>query len=104
MRDIQTPKELLRRIAVVGLGWSLVIGGVVGLLLPVAPGAFLIILGVLVLVVATEHRWLQGAVDKLGARFPALKRALNRLSWRGEWPRRTYRISDSRNAQTRLEL
>ena len=99
MGEIQTTKKPLRRIAVVGLGWSLVI---IGLLPPVAPGAFLIILGVLV--VATEHRWLPGAVDKLGARFPALKRALNRLSWWGEWPRGTFRISDSRNAQTRLEL
>jgi hypothetical protein len=102
MGGIQTPKKPLRRIAVVGLGWSLVIGGVIGLLLSVAPGGFLIILGVLV--VATEDRWLRGAVDKLGARFSALKRALNRLSWRGDWRRPRYRISDSRNAQTRLEL
>lgn len=101
MAEIQTLTKPLRRIAVIALGWSLVLGGIIGLLLPVVPGGFLIVSGVLV--VAAEHRWLRRAVDKLGARFPVPKHALNRLSSRGEWWRRTFRISDSRSPQSRLE-
>lgn len=102
MSEIQTPQKPLRRIAVVALGWSLVIGGAVGLLVPVVPGWLLVVLGALVL--NTEHPWLRRSLDNLGARFPAFKRALNRLSSKREWWRRSFRISDSGNARSRAEL
>jgi uncharacterized membrane protein YbaN (DUF454 family) len=99
---MQTLDNPLRRIAVVALGWSLVIGGVIGLLLPVIPGWLLIVLGALVL--NTEHPWLRGVLEKLGTRFPVLKRVLNRVSsWRESW-RRPFRMSDSRNSRPQCEV
>jgi uncharacterized membrane protein YbaN (DUF454 family) len=102
MGEIQTSKNPLRRIAVVALGWSLVIGGAIGLLLPVIPGWLLIVLGALVL--STEHPWLRRLLQKLRVRFPAVRRGLNRVSsWRESW-RRPFRMSDSRNSRSRCEL
>jgi len=75
MGEIQTLQKSLRRIAVVALGWSLVIGGIAGLLVPVVPGWLLLVFGALVL--NTEHPWLRRALDKLSGRFPALNRVLN---------------------------
>ena len=38
-------QNALRRIAVVALGWILILGGVAGLFVPIIPGAFLIVVG-----------------------------------------------------------
>lgn len=57
-----------RRAALVGLGWILVLCGIVGLPLPVVPGAVLLIAGVAVL--RSDSAWLGRALDKWRARFP----------------------------------
>jgi uncharacterized membrane protein YbaN (DUF454 family) len=102
MGEMQPLDKPLRRIGVVALGWSLAIGGVIGLLLPVIPGWLLIVLGALVL--KTEHPWLRRVLQKLSARFPVLKRGLNRVSsWLERW-RRPLRMSDSRNSRSQCEL
>jgi uncharacterized membrane protein YbaN (DUF454 family) len=73
MEEIRTTKKTLRWIALVVLGWSLVVTGVIGLALPVVPGGLLMALGLLVL--STEHPWLRPALEKLRARFPFVRRA-----------------------------
>lgn len=102
MGEIQTPRKPLRRIAVAALGWTLVMGGVAGLLLPFVPGWLLMVLGALVL--NTEHPRLRRALDKLRGRFPALTPVLHRIFARRERCRRSVRINDLGDAQSRVEL
>jgi hypothetical protein len=61
----------IRRSALFALGWVLVLGGFVGLFLPVVPGAVLILAGVAVL--SPESRWLRRVLEKCRMRVPALK-------------------------------
>jgi Putative transmembrane protein (PGPGW) len=63
-----------RRAALVALGWILVLCGIVGLPLPVVPGAVLLIAGVAVL--RSHSAWLGRALDKWRARFPVGNRFL----------------------------
>ena len=76
MEELQTARRTIRSIAVLVLGWALVVVGVIGLVLPVIPGGLLIAFGLLML--STEHLWLRRALANLRARFPFLKRT---LSW-----------------------
>ena len=64
----------LRRAALFALGWILVLGGVLGLFLPVAPGAVLILAGVAVL--SPQSAWLRRALEECRERFPVLKHFL----------------------------
>lgn len=72
----------LQRIAVVALGWILMIGGVIGLFLPFVPGAVLIVAGALML--KPQREWLRRALEKCLVRLPFLERAFRRLSACGE--------------------
>jgi uncharacterized membrane protein YbaN (DUF454 family) len=85
-------KKPLRRIAVVTLGWSLVLVGIAGLFLPVVPGTLLIILGVPLL--SSQNPLLERALEKYRARFPILERALSRLSSWGASCRTRFRNSN----------
>jgi hypothetical protein len=58
------------------------IGGIVGLFLPVVPGTFVVIAGALML--NPQCTWLSRAVEKCRMRFPALERAFRRFSTWGE--------------------
>jgi hypothetical protein len=84
MQEIAIAKvqKPLQRIAVVALGWILMIGGIVGLFLPFVPGAVLIVAGALML--KPQRAWLRRAPEKCRARFPVLERALGRFSACGE--------------------
>ena len=64
------------------LGWILVLVGIVGLFLPVVPGAFLIATGALML--NPQRTWLSRALQKCRMRFPALERAFRRFSTWGK--------------------
>lgn len=74
---IAKKEKTLQRIAVVALGWTLMLGGIAGLFLPVVPGAFLIALGAFLL--NRRYAWLRRLMDKCRLRFPALARALSKM-------------------------
>lgn len=77
----------LRRAALLALGWILVFGGVLGLFLPVVPGAVLILAGVAVL--SPQSAWLRRALGKCRERFPVLKQFLGlSLGWIRMWRNR----------------
>ncbi len=77
----------LQRVAVVALSWILMLVGMVGLFLPIVPGAFLIVAGALML--NPRCTWLSRALEKCRMRFPALERAFRRFStWGKCWQSR----------------
>lgn len=84
-----------RRAALVALGWILVVCGIVGLPLPVVPGAALLIAGVAVL---RSHSALGRALDKWRARFPVANRFLR---WVGKGRSRIRCNPDSLASQFR---
>jgi hypothetical protein len=71
----------LERVALVALGWILTLVGILGLFLPIVPGAFLIVAGALML--SPRSVWLQRA-EKCRARFPVLDRVFRRFSAWGD--------------------
>jgi len=68
----------LRRIAVVALGWILILGGIVGLFLPIIPGVVLIVIGALL--VKPQWAWARRMLEKCRVRFPVLAPAFRRFS------------------------
>jgi hypothetical protein len=71
----------LERVALVAFGWILTLVGILGLFLPIVPGALLIVAGALML--SPRSVWLQRA-EKCRARFPVLDRAVTRFSAWGD--------------------
>ena len=71
-------QNALRRIAVVALGWILILGGIAGLFVPIIPGAFLIVVGGLM--VNPQCAWLRRVLEKCRMRFPVLAAAFRRFS------------------------
>lgn len=67
-----------QRVALVALGWILVLAGIVGLPLPVVPGVVLLLAGVAVL--RSQSAWLARVLDKWRVRFP---RRNHVLGWVG---------------------
>ena len=63
----------IKRWLVLILGWSLVILGVAGLVLPFLQGLLLILLGLIVL--SSEYHWARLLLAKLEARFPKISAA-----------------------------
>jgi len=80
MREIGITKSQrpFRRIAVIVLGWVLILLGIAGLVLPVVPGAVLIVSGALML--RPQHAWLRRALEECRVRFPVLGCAFARFS------------------------
>jgi uncharacterized protein len=68
----------LRRFAVIALGSVLILLGIAGLVLPIMPGAVLILVGALM--VNPEWTWLRRMLDKCRRRFPVLAPAFRRFS------------------------
>jgi hypothetical protein len=60
----------------IGLGWSLVLLGLAGLVLPFLQGVLLLALGLIVL--AREHSWAARLLHRLKQRFPRLAAAAER--------------------------
>ena len=67
----------LLRIAVVALGWILILGGIVGLFVPIVPGAVLIVVGALM--VNPQWAWLRRMLEKCRVRFPVVAPAFRRF-------------------------
>jgi len=74
---IAKKQTTLQRLAVVALGWTLMLGGIVGLFLPVVPGVVLLAVGAFLL--NERYAWLRRAMDKFRLRFPVLERALSKM-------------------------
>jgi hypothetical protein len=90
----------LERIALVALGWILTLAGILGLFLPILPGALLLVAGALMLSPRTV--WLQRA-EKCRARFPALNRVFIRFSARRDG-RQSRSGNDRDNPGSRLTV
>lgn len=67
----------LKRAAILALGWVLVLGGIIGLFLPVVPGGFLIVAGAHML--SPQYAWLRQALEKYRARSHVLGRGVEWL-------------------------
>jgi uncharacterized membrane protein YbaN (DUF454 family) len=76
---IARTQNQLRRTAVVALGWILILGGTVGLILPIIPGAVLIVVGALM--VHPQSARLRRALENSRTRVPVLEHALRRLPY-----------------------
>jgi len=83
----------LQRVAVVALGWILIIVGISGLVLPVVPGTLLIVAGAVML--NPQCPWLRRALEKCRMWFPALDRAFKRFSTWGKCWRSRFSNSPS---------
>jgi hypothetical protein len=77
-----TKSPKLQRFAVVALGWVLILLGIAGLVLPVIPGAVLMVAGVLM--VNPQCVWLRRMLEKCQVRFPVVARAFRHFSTSGE--------------------
>lgn len=78
MQRSERPEKTIRRVAFIAFGFVFVLGGFIGLLLPVVPGAFLIVVGILML--SPRLPWVRRALAKSRARFPFADRIYARLS------------------------
>ena len=75
--DPDTLTRPFKRIATLALGWVLVLGGIIGLLLPVVPGGILIVAGALML--SPQCAWQRRALEKNRARSHVLGRVVDWL-------------------------
>jgi uncharacterized membrane protein YbaN (DUF454 family) len=85
MQETQKP---FQRIAVIALGCALMLVGIIGLFLPVVPGGFFIVAGVLTL--SPHCPWLRRTLEKSQARVPLIARTFTRLSAWWETGRRHF--------------
>jgi hypothetical protein len=74
---ITKTQKLPQRIAIITLGWILIFGGIVGLVIPIVPGGFLVVAGTLML--SPQCAWLRRTLENCRARFPLLERAFESL-------------------------
>ena len=72
-----------KRVAILALGWSLVLSGIVGLFLPIVPGGFLIVAGALML--SPQCAWLRRALEKCRARSHDLGRLVQLRCAQSRW-------------------
>jgi hypothetical protein len=90
-----TKSPKLQRFAVAALEWALILLGIVGLVLPVVPGAVLIVFGVLM--VNPQRVWLRRMLEKCQVRFPVVAPAFRYCSTWGESRRSLFKknLADS---------
>ena len=90
-----------QRIPVVALGWIFILGGIVGLFIPVLPGGVLIFAGALML--RPQSTLLRRALEKCRVRFPFLQRAFKRFAaWGESWQSRFRNNPGDSGSQFRL--
>jgi hypothetical protein len=87
----------LKRMALLVLGWSLIVLGVAGLFLPVLQGALFLIAGLLIL--SKEYAWAHNVLGRLRVRFPLAASKCERVSRRARaWLRCVLRRSTPNRA------
>jgi uncharacterized membrane protein YbaN (DUF454 family) len=90
---ITKSQKQLQRVAVIALGWVLICLGILGLVLPVVPGAVLIVLGAFM--VNPQWAWLRRMLEKYRVRFPVLASAFKRFSAWSESSQNLFRKNPS---------
>ena len=79
----------IRRFLILTLGWSLVLLGIAGLVLPFLQGLLLILLGLIVL--SSEYQWAKRLLEKLEARFPKVGTAARTsIANANQWLKRVF--------------
>lgn len=87
----------LKRLALLVLGWSLIVLGVAGLFLPVLQGVLFLFAGLLIL--SKEYAWAHNVLGRLRARFPLAASNCKRVSRRARvWLRCALRRSKPKPA------
>jgi uncharacterized membrane protein YbaN (DUF454 family) len=79
MQEIGVTKtqKLPQRVTIIALSWIVILGGIVGLFIPVLPGGVLIFTGALML--SPHSTLLRRMLEKCRMRFPLLERASSSL-------------------------
>ena len=78
---------LIKKIAVLALGWFFVLLGIIGLFLPILQGILFILIGLIIL--STEYVWAHRLLEKLKARFPTTSQKATEASARAhQWLQR----------------
>ena len=65
---------MLKRVALIAVGWIFLVLGAAGLFLPVLPGVLFLIIGLSFL--SVEYEWARRWISALRRRFPAADRKL----------------------------
>lgn len=78
-----TLKTPLKRVALLAFGWVLVLGGIIGLFLPIVPGGFLIVAGASIL--SPQCLWLRRALEKYRVRSHNLGRLVQLWCAQARW-------------------
>lgn len=68
---------MVKRLALIAAGWTLLLLGSIGLFLPVLPGVLLLLVGLSIL--SVEYEWARRWVDALRRRFPMADRKLQAI-------------------------
>ena len=78
-----TLKTPLKRVALLVFGWVLVLGGIIGLFLPIVPGGFLIVVGASIL--SPQCSWLRRILEKYRVRSHNLGRLVQLWCAQSRW-------------------
>jgi uncharacterized membrane protein YbaN (DUF454 family) len=65
---------MLKRVSLIVLGWTFLLLGAAGIILPVLPGLLFLLIGLSIL--SVEYEWAKRWVDAIRNRFPAADRKL----------------------------
>jgi uncharacterized membrane protein YbaN (DUF454 family) len=68
---------MVKRVALIAVGWFLLLLGAIGLFLPVLPGVLFLLVGLSIL--SVEYAWARRWVTALRHRFPAADRKLQAI-------------------------
>jgi uncharacterized protein (TIGR02611 family) len=86
---VRHERTRLQRFFLIVMGWTFLVVGVAGLLLPILPGWLFIFAGLLVL--STEYVWAHKLVQRARVRFPKLAASLDSRAHRLQaWVRRYF--------------
>lgn len=88
-------KQVVKRAALIVVGWVFIILGVVGLFLPVMQGILFILIGLTIL--SSEYVWAHHLLAKLRARFPRIATYSDHARAKATgWLRRNYGHEEAR--------
>jgi uncharacterized membrane protein YbaN (DUF454 family) len=68
---------MVKRVALIAAGWTLLFLGAIGFFLPVLPGVLFLLIGLSIL--SVEYEWAQRWVTALRSRFPRIDRKLQAI-------------------------
>jgi uncharacterized membrane protein YbaN (DUF454 family) len=81
---------MLKRLALIGLGWAFIVLGIAGLFLPVLQGILFLCVGLIIL--SFEYEWARRLLQKVKSTFPVVDRQCIRArqtiaSLPARWPK-----------------